>query len=77
MALFLCLNLRSDPIIVIQLTNVSFFSGIGELGLATEAEGLETVCQCEWAGYPYFVLQKHWPDVLKLRDITTFTKGLF
>ena len=39
--------------------------------------GFETVCQCEWADYPYSILERHWPDVPKFRDITTFTKEAF
>lgn len=39
--------------------------------------GFRTVGQCEWADYPTKVLEKHWPNVPRWRDIRTLTGESF
>ena len=57
--------------------SVTFHGNIGGLDLAAEMAGFVTVGQCEWADYPTKVLEKHWPDVPRWRDIRTLTGESF
>jgi len=56
-----------------DITHFSLFSGIGGIDLAAEWAGFESVGQCEFADYPTKVLEKHWPNVPRWRDIRDVT----
>jgi DNA (cytosine-5)-methyltransferase 1 len=53
----------------ITLSHFSLFSGIGGADLAAEWAGFESIGQVEFADYPTKVLEKHWPNVPRWRDI--------
>jgi len=55
------------------MKHLSLFSGIGGLDLAAEWAGFESAGQVEIDDYCNKVLQKHWPDVPRWRDIYQLT----
>lgn len=56
-----------------ELTHLSTFTGIGGIDIAAEWAGFKTIGQIEWADFPLKVLNKHWPNVPKWRDIRNVT----
>lgn len=52
------------------LTHGDLFSGIGGFSLAAQRAGIKTLWHSEIDPYASAVLQKHWPDVPNLGDIT-------
>lgn len=56
-----------------ELTHFSLFSGIGGIDLAAEWAGFKTIGQCEFADYPFEVLEKNFSGVPKWRDVRDVT----
>ena len=55
-----------------MITYGSLFAGIGGLDLGLERAGMECKWQVEIDDYATKVLERHWPNVRRWRDITTF-----
>ena len=53
----------------------SLFAGIGGIDLGLERAGMRCVWQVEIDDYATKVLEKHWPDVRRWRDVSTFPLG--
>lgn len=53
-----------------QITYGSLFSGAGGFDLGCDAAGWDCRWQVEWEPIPRSVLERHWPNVPKYRDVS-------
>lgn len=58
-----------------MLTVGSLFAGVGGFDLGLERAGMRSVWQCDNHPYAKRVLEKHWPDVLRVSDIRDVRAG--
>lgn len=56
-----------------ELTHFSLFTGIGGIDLAAEWAGFKTIGQVEYEDYQTKILEKHWPDIPRWRDVKNVT----
>jgi DNA (cytosine-5)-methyltransferase 1 len=56
-------------------TIASFFSGIGGFDLGFEIAGFEVTYQCEIDEFCTSILERHWPRVIRSRDIREIRNG--
>ena len=56
------------------MTHVSLFAGIGGIDLAAEWASFRTILQVEKDPYACKVLEKHWPDVPRIKDVRDVTR---
>lgn len=59
------------------MTHVSLFTGIGGIDLAAEWAGFRTIVQVERDPYCLKVLERHWPEVHRCREIRDFPDEWF
>jgi DNA-cytosine methyltransferase len=52
---------------------LSLFSGVGGFDMGLENAGMQTVFQCEWDKHANTILNKHWPQVPKWKNVSTLT----